>query len=155
MIIEVDNEAESSFDALASECPQDWIEYGYGNRSGLGKPWWLYTQLLIPRCVGEPDGHWILCKVDLLDRHISICDPTGAKKQNNQGERFRQVMPLRRLLPSILNKCGFFTKRSQKPRGSLFTVGRQMIPQQVDKCSCGVFICKYAKMAIVKTADWN
>ncbi|TXG56764.1 hypothetical protein EZV62_018077 [Acer yangbiense] len=46
--------------------------------------------LLIPCCVGEPDGHWILCKVDLLDRHISICDPTGAKKKSNYGAKYHE-----------------------------------------------------------------
>ncbi|KAK3198578.1 hypothetical protein Dsin_021993 [Dipteronia sinensis] len=119
---------------------------------------WLSTDLCVPCCVGEPDGHWILCKVDLLDWHISIFDPTGAKKKNIQVERFSQLMPLRRLLPSIMNRCGFFSNRSEKPRGSMFTIGvssNQKIPQQVDKCSCGVFICKYAEMAIVKKADWN
>ncbi|KAK2653121.1 hypothetical protein Ddye_012977 [Dipteronia dyeriana] len=67
-------------------------------------------------------------------------------------------MPLRRRLSSIMNKCGFFSKRSEIPRGSMFTVGvlnNQMIPQQVDKCNCGVFICKYAEMSIVKKADMN
>ncbi|TXG61149.1 hypothetical protein EZV62_012512 [Acer yangbiense] len=154
-IIEADKEAESSFDVLGFECPADWIEYGCGGRPGWGQPWWLYTQLLIPCCVGEPDGHWILCKVDLLDRHISICDPTGAKKKSNYGERFKQVMPLRQLIPSIMNKCGFYSNRGEVPRGSIFSVGRQIIPQQVDNCSCGVFICKYAETAIVKSADWN
>ncbi|KAK0590900.1 hypothetical protein LWI29_032939 [Acer saccharum] len=158
-IIEADNEAGSSFDALEYECPEDWIEYGRGNRPGWGRPWWLYTQLLIPCCVGEPDGHWILCKVNLLDRHIGIFDPTASKKsKKNPFERFRQVMPLRRLLPSIMNRCGFYSSRSEKPRGSMFTVGvssNPKIPQQVDDCSCGVFIAKYAETAIVKKADWN
>ena len=112
-------------------------------------------QLLIPCCVGEPDGHWILCKVDLLDRHISLCDPTGAKKKSNHGERFKQVMPLTRLLPSIMNKCGFYKNRSEIPRGSIFNVGRQIMPHQVDNCSCGVFICKYVETSITKLADWN
>ncbi|KAK2645609.1 hypothetical protein Ddye_020804 [Dipteronia dyeriana] len=38
-ILQTDNEAESSFDALAFECPQDWIDYGCGNRPGWGNPW--------------------------------------------------------------------------------------------------------------------
>ncbi|KAK0601324.1 hypothetical protein LWI29_023204 [Acer saccharum] len=125
-IIEADKEAETSFDVLGFDCPPDWIEYGCGGRPGWGQPWWLYTQLLIPCCVGEPDGHWILCKVDLLDRHISICDPTGAKKKSNYGERFKQVMPLRQLIPSIMNKCGFYSNRGEVPRGSIFSVGRQL-----------------------------
>ncbi|KAK0601048.1 hypothetical protein LWI29_020875 [Acer saccharum] len=154
-IIEADKEAESSFDALGFDCPPDWIEYGCGDRSGWGQPWWLYTQLLIPCCVEEPDGYWILCKVDLLDHHISICDPTRAKKKSNHGERYKQVMPLRRLLPSIMNKCGFYSNKGKIPRGSMFSVGRQITPHQVDSCSCGVFICKYAETAIVKSADWN
>ncbi|KAK2649184.1 hypothetical protein Ddye_016673 [Dipteronia dyeriana] len=94
-ILETDNEVESSFDALAFQCPQDWIEYGFGNRSGWGQPWWLYAQLCVPCCVGEPDGHWILCKVDLLDHHITIFYPTGAKTKSIQVERFRKLMPLR------------------------------------------------------------
>ncbi|KAK3221290.1 hypothetical protein Dsin_008315 [Dipteronia sinensis] len=81
-IIEADNKAESSFDALGYECPPDWIDYGCGNRPGWGHPWWLYTQ------------------------------ETAVK---------------------------YYEK----------------ILQQVDKCSCGVFIYKYAEMAIVKKADWN
>ncbi|TXG60736.1 hypothetical protein EZV62_012099 [Acer yangbiense] len=89
-IIEADKEAKSSFDVLGFECPPDWIEYGCGGRPGWGQPWWLYTQLLIPCYVGEPDGHWILCKVDLLDRHISICDPTGAKKKSNYGVKYHE-----------------------------------------------------------------
>ncbi|KAK2643815.1 hypothetical protein Ddye_019010 [Dipteronia dyeriana] len=87
-ILETDNEAESSFDALAFQCPQE-IEYGFGNRPGWGQPWWLYTQLCVHCCVEEPDGHWILCKVDLLDHHITIFDPTGAKIKSIQVERFR------------------------------------------------------------------
>ncbi|KAK0603167.1 hypothetical protein LWI29_002107 [Acer saccharum] len=157
-IIEADNKVGSSFDALAYEYPVDWIEYGHGNIPGWGQPWWLYTQLLILCCVGEPDGHWSLCKVNLLDRHIGIFVPIGAKKKKNLFERFKQVMPLRQLLSSIMNKCGFFSSRSEKPRGSMFTVGvlsNPKIPQQVDNCSCGVFICKYTETAIVKKADWN
>ncbi|KAI9200850.1 hypothetical protein LWI28_014083 [Acer negundo] len=154
-IIKADKEVESSFDALRYECPPDWIEYGCGDRPRWGQPWWLYTQLLIPCYVGELDGHWILCKVDLLDCHISICDLTGAKKNSSHDERFKQVMPFRRLLLSIMNKCGFYSNRSEISRGSMFTVGRQIIPQQVDNSSCGVFVCKYAETAIMKSADWN
>ncbi|KAK2661752.1 hypothetical protein Ddye_000326 [Dipteronia dyeriana] len=91
-ILETDNKAESSFDALVFQCLQDWIEYGFGNRPGWGQPWWLYTQLCVPCCVGEPDGHWILCKVDLLDHHITIFDPTGAKTKSIQVELFRWIM---------------------------------------------------------------
>ncbi|KAK2644973.1 hypothetical protein Ddye_020168 [Dipteronia dyeriana] len=115
-ILETENEAESSFDALAFQFPQDWIEYGFGNRPGWGQPWWLYTQLCVPCCVGEPDGHWILCKVDLLDHQITIFDPTRAKTKSIQVQYFRQLMPLRR----------------EKPRGAMFTVSvssNQMIPQ--------------------------
>ncbi|KAK4835224.1 hypothetical protein QYF36_007064 [Acer negundo] len=125
-IIEAENEAGSSLDALAYECLVDWI--------GLNT-----VLLLIPCCVGEPDGHWILCKVNLLDRHIGIFDPTATRKKKNPFERFRQVMPLRRLLPSVMNRCGFFSSRSEKPRGSIFTVGvssNPKIPQQVDDFSC-------------------
>ncbi|KAK2633880.1 hypothetical protein Ddye_028672 [Dipteronia dyeriana] len=157
-ILETDNEAESSFDALVFQCPQDWIEYGFGNRPGWGQPWWLYTQLCVPSCVGEPDGHWILCKVDLLDHHITVFDPTGVKTKSIQVERFRQLMPLRQLLPSIMNLCGFFSNRSEKPRGAMFTVSmssNQMIPQHVEKCSCGVFICKYAETSIFKKGNWK
>ncbi|KAK0577975.1 hypothetical protein LWI29_003153 [Acer saccharum] len=143
-IIEADNEAGSSFDALEYECPEDWIEYGRVVDSVL---------------CGGTRRHWILCKVNLLDRHIGIFDPTASKKsKKNPFERFRQVMPLRRLLPSIMNRCGFYSSRSEKPRGSMFTVGvssNPKIPQQVDDCSCGVFIAKYAETAIVKKADWN
>ncbi|KAK2662226.1 hypothetical protein Ddye_000800 [Dipteronia dyeriana] len=35
-ILKTDNEAESSFDALAFECPQDWIDYSFSNRPGWG-----------------------------------------------------------------------------------------------------------------------
>ncbi|KAK4843739.1 hypothetical protein QYF36_012061 [Acer negundo] len=35
-IIEANNEAGSSLDALAYECPADWIAYGLGNRLGWG-----------------------------------------------------------------------------------------------------------------------
>ncbi|KAI9153912.1 hypothetical protein LWI28_018337 [Acer negundo] len=157
-IIEADNEAGSSFNAVEYECPADWIEYGLGNRPGWGRPWWLYTQLLISCCVGEPDGHWILCKVNLLDHHIGIFDPTAIRKKKNPFERFRQVMPLQRLLPSVMNRCGFFSNGCEKPRGSIFTVGvssNPKIPQQVDDCSCGVFIYKYAETAVVKKADWS
>ncbi|KAK4835886.1 hypothetical protein QYF36_015769 [Acer negundo] len=38
-IIQVDNDDKSSFDALAYECPLDWIEYGRGNKPGWGQPW--------------------------------------------------------------------------------------------------------------------
>ncbi|KAK2638395.1 hypothetical protein Ddye_026190 [Dipteronia dyeriana] len=157
-ILETDNEDESSFDALAFECLQEWIDYGFGNRPGWGQHWWLYTQLYVPCCVGEPDGHWILCKVDLLDHHITIFDPIGAKTKSIQVEHFRQLMLLRRLLSSIMNKYGFFSNRSEKPRGVVFTVlvsSNQMIPQQVDKCSCGVFICKYAETSIFKKGNWK
>ncbi|KAK4834330.1 hypothetical protein QYF36_020886 [Acer negundo] len=157
-IIEADNEAGSSFNAVEYECPADWIEYGLGNRPGWGRPWWLYTQLLISCCVGEPDGHWILCKVNLLDHHIGIFDPTAIRKKKNPFERFKQVMPLQRLLPSVMNRCGFFSNGCEKPRGSIFTVGvssNPKIPQQVDDCSCGVFIYKYAETAVVKKADWS
>ncbi|KAI9160125.1 hypothetical protein LWI28_005316 [Acer negundo] len=111
-------------------------------------------QLLIPCCVGEP----VLCQVNLLDHHIGIFDLIATMKKKNPFERFRQVMPLRRLLPSVMNRCGFFWSKSEKPRGSIFTVGvssNPKIPQQVDDCSCGVFICKYVETAVVKKVDWS
>ncbi|TXG48668.1 hypothetical protein EZV62_024543 [Acer yangbiense] len=107
-----------------------------------------YMSLLAKRMESDPDEY----------RHSFVLLSSEFYKKKNPFERFRQVMPLRRLLPSIMNRCGFYSSRSEKPRGSMFTVGvssNPKIPQQVDDCSCGVFIAKYAETAIVKKADWN
>ncbi|KAK2658172.1 hypothetical protein Ddye_004705 [Dipteronia dyeriana] len=58
---------------------------------------------------------------------------TQSKDKINSSHAFQATNALRRLLPSIMNKYGFFSNRSEKPRGDVFTISvssNQMIPQQ-------------------------
>ncbi|KAK3189570.1 hypothetical protein Dsin_029131 [Dipteronia sinensis] len=53
------------FDALSYKCPTDWLLYASSDKPGWGTCWSSVRYLFVPCAVGDPDGHWILCVIDL------------------------------------------------------------------------------------------
>ena len=115
-------------------------------------------QLLIPCAVGSPDGHWILCKVDLSQWSIVIYDSLSYKIPAESTYRENQVMPLRYLLPSVLAKSGYFEEKHMERKWDCFSIqimNHKSIPTQKDDSSCGGFVCKYVDCIIRKGVSWN
>ncbi|KAK3225547.1 hypothetical protein Dsin_005409 [Dipteronia sinensis] len=71
------------FDALSYKCPTDWLLYASGDKPGWGTCWSSVRYLLVPCAVGDPDGHWILCVIDLEKRTVCIYDPLHLSEEDS------------------------------------------------------------------------
>ncbi|KAK2640623.1 hypothetical protein Ddye_028418 [Dipteronia dyeriana] len=144
------------FDALKYKCLTDWILYAAGDKPWWGTAWSTVKRLLVPCDVGDPAGHWILCDVDLEKRSVCIYDPLY--KTTNIQKRVKQITPLLRLIPAILQASGYFDKRGIAPDGMMFVVEQSIpkkLPAQLDSDSCGVFTCRYADMLMRRKCFWG
>ena len=115
-----------------------------------------FLQLLVPCAVGNPDGHWILCRVDLEKQSVCIYDPLYKKKTFSI--RRKQIAPLLHFIPAILQCCGYFQQKGIPPNGKVFSANQSIpkkLPAQLDNHSCGVFICRYADMLMRNVCFWG
>ncbi|KAK3212106.1 hypothetical protein Dsin_016812 [Dipteronia sinensis] len=94
------------FDALSYKCPTDWLLYASGDKPGWGTCWSSVRYVLVPCAVGDPDGHWILCVIDLEKRTVCIYDPLH--RQKKIATRRKQITPLLRFIPVILQESGYY-----------------------------------------------
>ncbi|KAK2637552.1 hypothetical protein Ddye_032344 [Dipteronia dyeriana] len=144
------------FDALKYKCSTDWILYAVGDKPWWGTTWSTVKHLLVPCAVDDPAGHWILCDVDLEKRSVCIYDPLY--KTTNIHKRVKQITPLLRLIPAILQASGYFDKRGIAPDEMMFVVEQSIpkkLPAQLDSDSYGVFICRYADMLMRRKCFWG
>ncbi|KAK3229744.1 hypothetical protein Dsin_001625 [Dipteronia sinensis] len=117
---------------------------------------WLSNVLLVPCAVGDPDGHWILCVIDLEKRTVCIYDPLH--RQKKIATRRKQITPLLRFIPVILQESGYYQQKGIQPNGTMFTVQQSILkklPTQLDNDSCGVFICRYTDMLMRHKCFWG
>ncbi|KAK3211389.1 hypothetical protein Dsin_016095 [Dipteronia sinensis] len=117
---------------------------------------WLSNELLVPCAVGDPDGHWILCVIDLEKRTVCIYDPLH--RQKKIPTRRKQITPLLRFFPVILQESGYYQQKGIQPNGSMFAVQQSIpkkLPAQMDNDSCGVFICRYTDMLMRHKSFWG
>ncbi|KAK0597658.1 hypothetical protein LWI29_027297 [Acer saccharum] len=105
-------------------------------------------QVYIP--LNYESNHWILAEVDLIARKIIVFD--SEVNFIGSGKKFNKFMePLSTLLPLLLHKIDFFSKRPEIQHREDMThwiVERcANVPQQ-EKCDCGVFVIKFAEHLI-------
>ncbi|KAK3185118.1 hypothetical protein Dsin_032404 [Dipteronia sinensis] len=118
------------------------------------QPWMELDSVLIP-C--HLPGHWVLCHVLLKEGKVLLFDSLNERDETSH--RPKDVRALFYLLPSLLKHDGYYEEIKMDPYASPFTVqsmSSELIPQQDDGYSCGVFLMKYAELILagVKTA-WN
>ncbi|KAK3221166.1 hypothetical protein Dsin_015136 [Dipteronia sinensis] len=108
------------FDALSYKCPTDWLLYASGDKPGWGTCWSSVRYLSVLCAVGDPDGHWILCVIDLEKRTVCIYDPLHCQKKI--ATRRKQITPLLCFIPVILQESGYYQQKGIQPNGTMFTV---------------------------------
>ncbi|KAK3226121.1 hypothetical protein Dsin_005983 [Dipteronia sinensis] len=118
------------------------------------QPWWEMDSVLIP-C--HLPGHWVLCHVLFNEGKVLLFD--SLNERDGTSHRLKDVRAILYVLPSLLNHAGYYEEMKMDPHASPFTVQSmrsELIPQQDDGYSCGVFLMKYAELILagVKT-PWN
>ncbi|KAK3230230.1 hypothetical protein Dsin_002111 [Dipteronia sinensis] len=93
--------------------------------------------------------HWVLAEIDFIARKITVYDSETYCIGPRKFERFME--PLSTLLPLLLQKIGFFSKRPEIEHGEDMTPWsverRELVPQQ-EKSDCGVFVIKFVEHLI-------
>ncbi|KAH6817940.1 hypothetical protein C2S51_001543 [Perilla frutescens var. frutescens] len=108
---------------------------------GLPKPWYDYTQLVMP-C--HLPGHWVAVVVYLNEHTIGIFDSTQHNWTRADADARKEFMkPLARILHQMLKYCGFWEARSELvPKYTQWTIkfsrAEDTLMQQ-ESTSCGIF----------------
>ncbi|KAK3198460.1 hypothetical protein Dsin_021875 [Dipteronia sinensis] len=115
------------------------------------QPWCEMDSVFIP-C--HLPGHLVLCHVLFNEGKVLFFD--SLNERDGTSHRLKDVCALLYLLPSLLKHAGYYEEMKMDPHASPFTVqsmGYELIPQQDDGYSCGVFLMKYAELILtgVKT----
>ncbi|KAK3224396.1 hypothetical protein Dsin_011421 [Dipteronia sinensis] len=102
-------------------------------------------------------GHWVLCHVLFKEGKVLLFD--SLNERDGTSHRLKDVRAILYLLPSLLKHAGYYEEMKMDPHASPFTVQSmrsELIPQQDNGYSCGVFLMKYAELILagVKT-PWN
>ncbi|KAL5794573.1 hypothetical protein ACOSP7_003167 [Xanthoceras sorbifolium] len=129
------------FDASTYECPYLWSSYVSGEKDAC-IPWWDIENVLIPCCISN--FHWVLCKIVLQQKKISIYDSLSRGKDPKY--RIKDIEPLTRFLPAMLRCGGFFDHTNIDPWVDdidLSVVDHRLLPQQPPGVSCGAFVMKF------------
>ncbi|KAK3230108.1 hypothetical protein Dsin_001989 [Dipteronia sinensis] len=139
------------FVALNYQPSPDILRHVTGHDLLYPQPWWEMDSVLIP-C--HLPGHWVLCHVLFKERKVLLFDSLNERDETSH--RLKDVCALLYLLPSLLKHTGYYEEMKMDPHASPFTVqsmGFELIPQQDDGYSCGVFLMKYAELILagVKT----
>ena len=65
---------------------------------------YLYSGLLVVEC----HQHWMSLKIDLKDWTIYIFDSISYRTVDQGWKKERMIMPLRAILPYLMQKAGYF-----------------------------------------------
>ncbi|KAA0067374.1 Ulp1-like peptidase [Cucumis melo var. makuwa] len=137
---------------LYKECikenrPFDWdeeyrlVDYVVGSKEDFQDPWASVDYVYSPFNVHG--NHWVLLCLDLVSCQVKVWDSlpsvTTAEEMTNI------LLPIRELLPKLLDSTGFFDRRG---RSSTYkepwpVVIVDSIPLQRNNSDCGVFTIKY------------
>ena len=91
-------------------------------------------------------GHWMILKIDLKDWTIFIFDSISYRATDQRWRKERRIIPLRAILPFLMQKAGYFQRAGIQPRMDIFKV--ILVPseesaKQIDDDSCGVFCLSF------------
>ncbi|GER43957.1 Ulp1 peptidase-like, partial [Striga asiatica] len=122
------------------------VKYVRGSAIRWGSPWHTNPDVIL---VCNVDEHWVVCRVRLLDWEIELYDSLShlsSSKASN--DRKLMLTPLRRLLPTLLHRSGYFETMNIPPKLDALSIKR--MPSEVrfvqeDIHNCGVFVCMYVE----------
>ena len=90
--------------------------------------------------------HWMTLKIDLKDWTIYIFDSISYRAEDQGWRKERRIMPLRAILPFLMQKAGYFQRAGIQPRMDIFKavlVPSEESAKQIDDNSCGVFCLSF------------
>ncbi|KAK3221224.1 hypothetical protein Dsin_008249 [Dipteronia sinensis] len=93
------------------------LEYCVGAPPRLANPWIGVDKVYLP--LNYESKHWVLVEIDFTARKITVYDSETYCIGPRKFERFME--PLSNLLPLLLQKIGFFSKRSEIEHGEDMT----------------------------------
>ncbi|KAL4021790.1 hypothetical protein IC575_020607 [Cucumis melo] len=137
---------------LYKECikenrPFDWdeeyrlVDYVVGSKEDFQDPWASVDYVYSPFNVHG--NHWVLLCLDLVSCQVKVWDSlpslTTAEEMTNI------LLPIRELLPKLLDSTGFFDRRGRSStyKEPWLVVIVDSIPLQRNNSDCGVFTIKY------------
>ena len=85
-------------------------------------------------------------KIDLKDWTIFIFDSISYKATNQEWRKERTIMPLRAILPSLMQQARYFERVGLQPRMNIFKavlVPSEEFAKQIDDNNCGVFCLSF------------
>ena len=85
-------------------------------------------------------------KIDLKDWTIYIYDSISYRAADQGWRKERMIMPLRAILPYLMQKAGYFEQAGLQHRMDIFRavlVPSEESAQQIDDHSCGVFCLSF------------
>ena len=81
-------------------------------------------------------------KIDLKDWTIYIFDSISYRAEDQGWRKERRIMPLRAILPLLIQKARYFQRAGIEPRMDIFKavlIPSEESTKQIDDNSCGVF----------------
>ena len=91
-------------------------------------------------------GHWMSLKIDLKDWTIYIFDSIFYRAADQGWRKEQMIMPLRAILPYLMQKAGYFEQAGLQHRMDIFKavlVPSEQSAKQIDDNSCGVFCLSF------------
>ena len=85
-------------------------------------------------------------KIDLKEWTIFIFDSISYKATDEGWRKERRIMPLRAILPYLLQRAGYFERVGIEPQMDIFKaflVPSEQSAKQIDDDSCGVFCLSF------------
>ncbi|KAK3193815.1 hypothetical protein Dsin_025125 [Dipteronia sinensis] len=144
-------QTETEFVPLNYQPSPDILRHVTGHDLLYPQPWWEMDSVLIP-C--HLTGYCVLCHILFKEGKVLLFD--SLNERDGTSHRLKDVCALLYLFPSLLKHAGYYEEMKIDPHASPFTVqsmGSELIPQQDDRYSCGIFLMKYAELILagVKT----
>ena len=102
-------------------------------------------------------SHWIACNINLKEWVIYIYDSIAHRTKDVPEIRENDIMSMRHLLPTVMNKGKYFERARLPTKKDTFKAVRvdpQCLAIQDDGASCGMF-CLYFLDQIVKSSPLN
>ena len=108
--------------------------------------WAIISTFIQVLLVVVSHGHWMTLKIDLKDWTIYIFDSISYRAEDQGWRKERRIMPLRAILPFLMQKAGYFQRAGIQPRMDIFKavlVPSEESAKQIDDNSCGVFCLSF------------
>ncbi|GER36541.1 Ulp1 peptidase-like [Striga asiatica] len=132
------------------------VKYVRGTAIRWGSPWHTNPDVIL---VCNVDEHWVVCRVRLLDWEIDLYDSFSHLSSSKAcNDRELMLTPLRRLLPTLLHRSGYFKIMNILPKLDALSIKR--MPSEVqfvqeDIHNCGVFACMYVERMLGENIPWK